>query len=183
MITREIVDAYLFTHPDGVERWTIQTRNEDGTLHSYLIPSEAFENLAVEYGFDPDDIDTLLKVAMLQPHIPEPRMPSNHGTDPAARKGYVRNGKPVVLETAASTDEAREALLERIRWVEENKVRIVEPKPGGRRKLRALDIDPHNDVEIDPYERLQALKATYRPDKMRMQEKRQRLRAILGRDV
>lgn len=182
--THEIVDAYVHVHPDGVERWTIVVRDDTGTQYAYVMPSDTCENLAVEYGLPEDDIDTLLKVAMLQCHIPEPRHPANHASDPAAKKGHVRKGRPIVLENADSTDQAREAHLERIRWVESNLVRIVEPKPGkAQRMVRALDVDPDTDVEVDPHSRLAALKATYRTDKDRIREKKRALGRALGREI
>ncbi|MBB4702586.1 hypothetical protein [Sphaerisporangium siamense] len=183
MITREIIDAYAMVHPDGVERWTIVTRQPDGTLWPYLLPSETFENLAVMYGLDPDDIDELLRVAMLELHIAEPRLPGNFAADPAAAAGHVRDGRPVVVETAETTEQAREAHLARVAWVEENEVRIVTPKPGRRRMLRALDIDSEADVEVDAHERLAQLKATYQADHDRMRDKRQMLSRAIGRQV
>ncbi|MEV0147067.1 MULTISPECIES: hypothetical protein [unclassified Nonomuraea] len=179
MITREIVDACMHVGDDDAEWWMIVTANEDGTHHLYALPSITFENLAAEYGFDPDDVDHLLKVAILQLHIPSPLQRKNAATDPAAAKGMVRQGRPVSLSNADSTAQAREAHLERIAWVEETVLRLVEPSPGKKRMSPKAD----GATEVEPHERLQALKATYRPDPRRVERRRRHLAAKLGRDV
>lgn len=180
VVVREIVDAYLSTHPGGVKLWTIMTSNRDGSLWPYFIPPEGLENFAVEYGLDPDDFDGLLRFAMLDCHV---NQPTGAHDDPAMRAGHTHRGRPVWLDNASSTEQARAAHLERVDWVERNLVRIVQPVKGQRRRVRALDLDPDNDVEVDPYERLQALKATYWPDRDRMEQKRAFLRMALGREI
>lgn len=187
MIVREIVDAYALVHPDGVERWTIVTRTPDGSLWPYLIPTITFENLAVEYGLDPENIDELLRIALLQFHAPDPWQRPDVETDPAARKGYVRHGLPVRLDNSDSTAQAREAHLERIAYTEQHIAKFVMPKPGVKRTMPTLQqvggrVESAT-VEVDAAERLAALKATYRPNYMRMVETRKRLQAELGRDV
>ncbi|MGA4992966.1 hypothetical protein [Nonomuraea bangladeshensis] len=67
--------------------------------------------------------------------------------------------------------------------MEQNAVHVSWPEPGARRMTRALDLDPDQDVEVDPHERLAALKASYQPDRQRMAETRARLQEILGRKV
>ncbi|NUW45536.1 hypothetical protein [Nonomuraea rhodomycinica] len=184
MIEREIVDAYLWQGDDGTAWWMIHTTNPGGPPYVYALPACTFANLAVEYGLDPDDIDTLLDVAIHQLHIPEPGVRRNAETDPAARKGMLRGGRPVTLGNADSTSHAREAHLERVAWVKETAVRVTAPTPGRRRVAspHALDL-AGQAVEVDPGERLAVLKATYRPDPQLMAETRRRLKAALGRDV
>jgi len=171
-------------HPDGVEYWTIVTKNPDGSSYVYLLPAVTFENLAVEYGLDETDIDTLLEVAILQLHVPEPSRPGNDKADPAAKAGHVRDGKPVTLANADSTQQAREAHLARIAWVRDNVVDVVMPQPGKKTKriARALDVDQADD-EIEPFKRMQDLKGSYRPNYMRMVKTQKQLRDALGRQV
>jgi hypothetical protein len=188
LIVREIVDAYAFDNGAHFDRepvywWMVLTKDQDGQLFQYALPSCTFENLAVEYDLPADDIDELLRIAMLQLHILDPHDQANARTDPAAAKGLIHGGRPVTFGNAASTAQARAAHLERIAWVEQNAVRVTWPKPGTRRMTRALDRDPDRDVEVDPHERLTALKARYKPDRARMERKREQLRQILGRDV
>ncbi|MFI6886745.1 hypothetical protein [Streptosporangium canum] len=178
-IERHIVDAFASEHA-GVEMWTIRTRNPadpDAPDYCYLLPSITFENLAVEYGLPEDDIDELLRVAILQLHVP------SHLDAPAAAQGLMRDGRPVTLGTADSTRQAREAHLARIAWVEANRVRIVAPNPSTARMVQALDADEPAEVAVDPAERLRALKASYRPDATRMKQRRADLQRLLGREV
>ncbi|PZG53122.1 hypothetical protein C1I98_06075 [Spongiactinospora gelatinilytica] len=161
--------------------WTIRTRDPampDAPDHCYMLPSITFENLAVEYGLDPDDIDELLRVAILQLEIPAKMMTSS-----GAARDLLRGGRPVTLDNAESTAQAREAHLKRIALVEADHVRIAWPKPGMRVLARTLDADVSSETEVDPYQRLEALKATYRPDRKRMGEKRMALSTVLGREV
>ncbi|WP_433426379.1 hypothetical protein ACQP1V_42785 (plasmid) [Microtetraspora malaysiensis] len=183
VIEREIVDAFTGVHNDGVARWTVMTRNPDGTLHAYLLPACTFDNLVAEYGFDAGDIDTLLKVAMLQLHIPAPELRSNAAIDAAAAAGFMRLGRPVTLGNSDSTGQARQAHMERIRWVEENLVRIVDPQPGQAMRVQALGRGVQAEASVDPYERLSQLKGTYLPDPEQIEERREELRQALGREV
>ncbi|MEV1167331.1 hypothetical protein [Nonomuraea sp. NPDC049784] len=184
MINREITDAYPWLGDDDTEWWMIHTTNPDGRPYVYAMPACTFENLAVEYGFEPDDIDTLLDVAIHQFHIPEPSMRRNHADDPAAGKGLLRKGAPVHLGNADSTAQARTAHLERIAWVKEKLVRVTVPERGQRRTVASgLDRAAVDAVEVDPHERLAALKATYKPDKSRMADTRNALSMLLGRPV
>ncbi|MFI9553732.1 hypothetical protein [Nonomuraea endophytica] len=175
------MDAYLHLGDDDTEWWMIVTKHQDGTLHVYALPSCTFENLAVEYGLDPDDIDELLRVAILQLHIPHPALRSNAPKDVAAVQGMLREGKPVALGNADSTAQAREAHLARISWVEQNVVQVVMPVPGRRIHTEAADLGLAEDV--DPSARLAELKATYQPDPARMAATRDRLALVLGRRV
>ncbi|WP_113705359.1 hypothetical protein [Nonomuraea lactucae] len=183
MITREIVDAYEHVGDDDTEWWMIVTASPDGTRHVYALPACTFENLSVEYGLDPGDIDELLRIAILQLHIPHPMQRANAANDAAALAGLVRNNRPVTFGNADSTGQAREAHLARIAWVEAHEVRILWPSPAARPTSRALDVDPGQDAVVDPHERLAALKATYRPDKERMAATRDHLSMLLGRPV
>lgn len=188
MIIREVVDAYAINNGLVIDReptdwWMIVTRDQDGQTYTYALPACTFENLAVEYGLPEDDLDELMRIAMLQLHIPDPDAPEHAERDPAAAKGLMRRGRPVTFGNAASTEQARQAHLERVNWVEQNAVRVDWPKPGARRMSRALDLDPDRDVEVEPHTRLAALKAQYQPDKQRMERKRAHLRKILGRNV
>ncbi|MFI6793687.1 hypothetical protein ACIBG4_40785 [Nonomuraea sp. NPDC050383] len=183
MITREIVDAYMHIGDDDTEWWMIATANPDGSHHVYALPACTFENLAAEYGFDADDIDHLLKVAMLQLHIPHLLPKENAAKDPAAAKGLVHQGKPVTLGNAATTAQAREAHLERIAWVEQNAVRVVDPVPGRKRTSPAGNALAADTVEVEPHERLRALKQTYKPDPRRIERTRRHLAAKLRRDM
>lgn len=176
MIERKVIDAYINVGDDGVEWWMVITENPDGSKHTYALPSVTFENLAAEYGFDESDIDFLLDIAIHQLHIPEPLQKSNRDNDAAAKMGFVRDGMPVTLGNADSIDHAREAHLERIRWVKNNEIRVVmhdEHASGSARNLSA-------DMNIQS-DKLASLKETYQFDPDRLEAKRKAVQSHIER--
>ncbi|MBX6382155.1 MAG: hypothetical protein IRZ07_04145 [Microbispora sp.] len=157
-VERVIVNVIEHTDRDGVDRWTVITRNPDGSLHGYVLPVFGFPQLAAEYGIDPDDIDTLLDVALHQLHIPS-EMTTSTAADPVAR---AYRGKPVTLFNAESVDDARAAHLERVEWVKANLIRIVLPQKAKARKAATAVDDGLADAEASAAQSLAALKAKYR---------------------
>ncbi|MEV6033559.1 hypothetical protein AB0L65_20560 [Nonomuraea sp. NPDC052116] len=195
-IERTIVDANTWVHGDGVERWTIMTENPDGSRHGYMLPVEGFANHAAEYGIDPADIDTLLRLCMLQLHIPtgerlaamDKAIAEAHAAQ--GKTAVVRiatTGKPVTLFTAASTEHAREAHFARLDHVEQHMVRIVQPAPGARREVPTVslagDIVEPLVEEVDAAARLGALKKGFQPDLATYEARRADLAEHLGRPV
>lgn len=72
----------------ATKTWTVEYRRPDGTLGGHLFPKDTLLWRALEYGIDINDVDTLLDVILHEPLIPDPTEPANHGTDPAAQRGY-----------------------------------------------------------------------------------------------
>lgn len=162
MIERVVVNVIEHTDRDGVDRWTIMTRNPDGTLHGYVLPVFMFPQLAAEYGFDPEDFDTLLDVAIHQCHIDDELITSTEA-DPVARS---RGGRPVTLFNAESADDARAAHLERIEYVKRNVIRVVMPERGARFRVPVAQAADNSLVhgDVEPMRILDGLKAKYGPD-------------------
>ncbi|TMR90380.1 hypothetical protein [Nonomuraea basaltis] len=194
-IERAIVDASTWVHDDGVERWAIMTVNPDGSLHTYLLPMVGFANHAAEYGIDPADIDTLLRLCMLQLHIPTGKRLAEMDAAIAQTRqsqgmsALVRTAAavPVTLFTAASTTQARQAHSARLDYVEQNLVRIVQPMPGVRRKVPTVSlagdtVEPLVE-EVDAAARLNALKKGFQPDLDAYEARRVALTERLGRPL
>ncbi|TMR99506.1 hypothetical protein [Nonomuraea basaltis] len=195
-IERTIVDANSWVHPDGVDRWTIMTVNPDGSLFGYILPVEGFANHAAEYGIDPADLDTLLRLCMLQLHIPA----GHHlaAIDAAIAQARAAQGKPtlvrttaaglpVTLFTATSTEQARQAHFARLDYVEQHLVRIVQPTPGVRRTLATVSLagDGVEPIvqDVDAKTRLDTLKQVFQPDLDTYAARRAELAEQLGRPV
>ncbi|MEU1088973.1 hypothetical protein ABZ401_19420 [Streptomyces sp. NPDC005892] len=127
----------FFPNPD-TECWRIIYRKPDGTTHYHFMPKVTLENLAAEYLIDPDDVDTLISVALHQCFVPNPLGPDMNQdvaaaagmTAPAViNTGTIRRGDmvPLTLHNSPSTAEAREAHLLRC---QNARVRVVPPKSG-----------------------------------------------------
>lgn len=169
LIERTIVDAHIQIDDHGYEWWAVVTENPDGTFHAYMLPSVTFDNLCAEYGLDENDIDELLRIAMLQIHIPDWTIHSSHESDVAAKKGMIRDGKPIYLGNADSVNDAREAHMARVNWVENNKVKIHWPESPQAMRMS------HLGEEVNPHSRLEALKSTYVPKMDRIARRKEML--------
>lgn len=94
-----IYNADLIQSPSGAQ-WVLSMEVEgvDG-ISGHIIPVEAFENTAAEYGLDPSNFDQLLEIIVYRAYIPGDLLgPRN----------------PKWLFNAESIDEARENLLEMV---------------------------------------------------------------------
>lgn len=173
-IIREVIDAVKIRRND-VDWWMVTTQNPDGSRYAYALPSFTFENLSVEYGFDPDDIDSLLDIAIHQLHIP-PLEDLPDDEDPAFQKGISVSGGKAHFGNAPTSETAKAAHLERVKWVKENMVEVRFPeKSGQKRMVNRMDLSTDEDVEVDPHNRLEILKQSYKPDAKRMNRYRSRI--------
>lgn len=67
--------ADLIEHSNGGRLWMLGLLVENGEQSKRILhamPEETLENIAVEYGLDPDDFDTLLDVVLYLPYVADP---------------------------------------------------------------------------------------------------------------
>lgn len=89
----------------GTPCWQVSLVRPDGNTVVYLMPTNALDWRAAEYGIDPTDVDTLLEVVLHEPHMPM--------TDDDEKGPQPRDGGPD-LWTAENTEAARQAHLARV---------------------------------------------------------------------
>lgn len=151
MEERKILKVYQRTQRDGLSMWHVRVELDDGRMWHHIIPDDAFEWRAAEYGIDPDDVDQILDILLHESFIPSPFRARNFKEDAAAKKGLVvRNNKvklagvspnamvPATLYNANSRQQARDAHMARIEEVK-SRVRFT-PHPTLRSGTDPLDV-------------------------------------------
>lgn len=92
----ELMDVQPYADNDELILATVDRTDDDGvvTRMAHLIPKEAMEWRAAEYGIDPADTDTLLDIVLHEPHV--------------------QVDKELQLYTAPDVESARAHLLEKV---------------------------------------------------------------------
>lgn len=142
MIERHIVRRTKSQDTEEGRRFRVVTEEADSATRCLMVfPEDVFEWRVAEYGFDPEDIDTILDVVLHERFIPDPLDPHNWGQDAAMEAGLVApanrpwgrlvqigNTVPVTLFNARSKDEAREAHLARVEKVKRERALVIPPQ-------------------------------------------------------
>lgn len=120
---------------NGIKGYEIIHRDQDGNLHSHIMPNYTFEARAIEYGLDPvADFDKIFDMVLHEPFVTE-----DDDDDPAEEHGYITyiNGKRTRanLFTAETVQDAREVHLLRVDKAKKKKTAVTDPD-NHREKIR-----------------------------------------------
>jgi len=135
--------VYQFAPAEGVE------------IH-HALPHTLLEWRSAMYGIDPDDVATLMDVALHEPYIPDPG-DTLARTDPAAVAVLeATHGLPTCWTPGVPEADRRAACLARIRAVKEHRVRL-EPAPQGLRAEALAFVGSDRAAPPDPLEPIMSL--------------------------
>jgi len=147
--------------------WGVWMTNAEGGVGVMVMPHSLFEWRCAEYGIDPDDLDTLLDVALHEPGIPHPDDPGTQ-VDPAAAAILEQTrGLPTWATPGVSAKTRLEAHLERIRLVKQHRL-LVEMAPRPERQ-GALDFV--GAARVAPVDPLEPIRGQARIDPIRVASK------------
>lgn len=167
----QATDVPVPPHADGAEPlWCVyQVQPAAGMEIHHALPHTLLEWRCALYGLDPDDVETLLDVALHEPYIPE-------GNDVLARQDLTAGavleatqGLPTCWTPGVSDEERRAAYLARIAAVKEHRVRL-EPAPQTVRAEALAFVGSDRTAPTDP---LEPIKSLIRLDPVRVESRRQ----------
>lgn len=133
----KVINATAIQDGAALPAWLISyTRSDTGEVHTSGFPHEIFVNLCAEYEHDPEDIDTLIQLALHQPHM------NIQHTDAdfvyKARAGHARAGHLSKLATSQQehvyVDE--DNLLDAIRQAHDPRDPRIAPRRDRVREIR-----------------------------------------------
>ncbi|MEU0568441.1 hypothetical protein ABZ297_24085 [Nonomuraea sp. NPDC005983] len=162
--------AAVAPHVDGAEQiWCVyQFQPSAGMEIHHAISHALLEWRCALYGLDPDDVPTLLDIALHEPYIPGGNDVFTR-TDPGAVKVLeATRGLPTCWTPGVPEHERRAAYLERIRLVKEYRVRL-EAAP---RALRAEALAYVGSSRIAPPDPLEPILSLARLDPVRVEGRR-----------
>ncbi|MEV1003394.1 hypothetical protein [Nonomuraea sp. NPDC050202] len=157
-------------HVDGAEPlWCVyQYAPANAVEIHHALPHTLLEWRCALYGLDPDDVPTLLDIAMHEPYIPD-RNDMLTRTDPGAVKVLeATRGLPTCWTPGVPEHERRAAYLERIRLVKEHRV-SMEAAP---RALRAEALAYVGSARVAPPDPLEPILSLVRLDPVRVESRR-----------
>lgn len=187
----DVERAYTHPHtphpgadPTGAEPlWCVsQIHALSGAHTDHAFPHSALEWRVAEYGFDPDDVATILDVILYEPYIPDPDDPFAWQHDATRKVLEKTSGLPQCWTPGVSDQERREAHLARIAAVKQHRVRL-ESAP---RALRADALAFVGSDRVPPEDPLAPIKQTVRLDPARIDGRRMAvswLRANLDKPI
>ncbi|MFI6317268.1 hypothetical protein ACIBG8_07105 [Nonomuraea sp. NPDC050556] len=110
---------------DGADPlWGVSRVDEQGNAKLHLFPHITFEWRCAEYGFDPDDIATILDVILHEPWIPNADDPLALTDERAAKILADIHGLPTCWTPGVSDETRRQAHLTRIAAVKSHSARL-----------------------------------------------------------
>ncbi|MGR6915433.1 hypothetical protein ACU635_14405 [[Actinomadura] parvosata] len=157
-------------HVDGAEPiWCVYQYHPAAAMEiHHALPHSLLEWRAAMYALDPDDVPTLLDVALHEPYIPA-RTDVFTRTDPGAAKVLEATaGLPTCWTSGVPDAERRDACLARIAAVKEYRVRL-EPAP---QPLRAEALAFVGSDRVAPSDPLEPILSLARLDPVRVEGRR-----------
>ncbi|PZG20593.1 hypothetical protein [Nonomuraea aridisoli] len=132
-----------------------------------MLPNTEMEWRCAEYGIDPDDLDTLLEIALYEPHLPSPDDPLAWQNAACAALLEEIHGLPTCWTPGVPDVERRAAHLARIDAVKRHMVRI-EDAPHSDRAAALAYVGSARTAPEDP---LAPLRQGVRLDPARVQSR------------
>ncbi|WP_188197208.1 hypothetical protein [Nonomuraea sp. SYSU D8015] len=158
-------------HVDGAEPlWCVyQFAPATGVEIHHALPHTLLEWRCALYGIDPDDITTLLDVALHEPYIPAPDDVLTRTADPSAVAVLqATHGLPTCWTPGVPDEERRAAYLARIAAVKQHRVRM-EAAPQA---LRAEALAYVGSTRAAPPDPLEPITSLIRLDPVRVEARR-----------
>ncbi|MFI7709203.1 hypothetical protein [Nonomuraea sp. NPDC049480] len=157
-------------HVDGAEPlWRVyQFQPAAGVEIHHALPHTLLEWRCVMYGLDPDDVSTLLDVALHEPYIPSSSDVFTRTDPTAAAVLAVTHGLPTCWTPGVPDEERRAAYLARIAAVKTHRVRM-EPVP---QTLRAEALAFVGSGRAAPPDPLEPITSPIRLDPVRVEARR-----------
>ncbi|MFG3438317.1 hypothetical protein ACGF0J_13830 [Nonomuraea sp. NPDC047897] len=154
--------------PGAEPMWGLWMTNPVGAVGVMVMPHSIFEWRSAAYGIDPDDIDTLLDVALHEMGIPSPSdIPTIPDPAHAAILDATRD-LPTCWTPGVSDEERLAAHLERIRLVKQHRF-VIQPAALADRQGALEFVGSPRAAPTDP---LEPIKAQVRIDPVRVAAKR-----------